>query len=63
MNGHIKQRLVELFHTQMYRLLQLLLYRTVSCIQKKIDEHDKQRLFFLFVAEHIKHIKQWKYST
>ena len=39
---HIKQRLVELLYTQMYRLLQLL-YNTISCIQE-MNEHDKQRL-------------------
>ena len=48
MNGQIKQRLGELLHTEMYRLLQLL-YSTLSCIQER-NEHDKQRSveFYMF---------------
>ena len=41
MNGHIRQRLGELLHTEMYRLLQLL-YSTLSCIHE-MNEHDMQR--------------------
>ena len=43
MNRHIKQCLVELLHTQMHRLLQLLYCTAISCIQET-NNHDKQRL-------------------
>ena len=41
MKGHNKQRLGELLHTEMYRLLHLL-YSILSCIQE-MNEHDRQR--------------------
>ena len=49
MNGHIKQRLVVLFYTQIHRLLQLL------CIQE-MNRHDEQCLVEFYIIKILKNM-------